>query len=82
MIQAMIMITKHTTKITDIVIFVSAPTIFWKTFVEFVSFLPSPKVIQFQTIGKFVFSFTQQHQSLHSFLSEVPCCSVDGAELL
>jgi hypothetical protein len=63
-IPAYIIRIKHATKTNDITIFVNAHIIVGKAVVE--SVLPLPQ-IQFQIIGKFVFSFIPQHQSLHSF---------------
>ena len=63
--HATIIIIKHTTRIIDIINFVKIPIIYGNTFVGLApSWLYG---IQFQITGKFVLSFTPQHQSLHTF---------------
>ena len=57
MIHATITIIKHTTNINAIAIFVNAHIIVGNAFVASVSHV----VIQFHTIGKFVFSFIHLH---------------------
>ena len=63
-IHATITSIKHTTKITDITIFVNIHTIYGKAFVGLTDhshFI----LIQFHIIGKFVFNFIPQHQFGH-----------------
>ena len=74
-IPAYIIRIKHATKTNDITIFVNAHIIVGKAVVE--SVLPLPQ-IQFQIIGKFVFSFIQQHHQGHAFFSGVITTASQG----